>query len=105
VANRFRSLVVSIVSDLGGQDNLSTAQLQLARRCAMISTHCETMEQAVAAGQDFDATVYGTLTGHLTRALKALGLKRQPRDVTPTLQHYLDAARQEDASEAEAENP
>jgi hypothetical protein len=29
------------------------------------------------------------LTGHLTRTLNALGLKREPVDVTPVLNEYL----------------
>ena len=30
------------------------------------------------------------LTGHLTRTLHALGLKREPIDVTPALHAYLE---------------
>jgi hypothetical protein len=48
-----------------------------------------------------DVTAYGTLTGHLTRALKTLGLKREPRDVTPTLQNYLDARQQPEEEDAD----
>jgi hypothetical protein len=106
VATRFRSLVVSIVSDLGGQDALSAGELQLVRRCAMISVQCEVMEQQAAANQTFDVTAYGTLTGHLTRALKAIGLKRVPRDITPTLQKYLEAAATKpDEDEEERKEP
>jgi hypothetical protein len=46
-----------------------------------------------------ELALYGTLTSHLSRALKMIGLKRQLRDVTPTLQTYLDAVRQPEASE------
>ena len=42
-------------------------------------------------GQPLNAAAYGTLTGHLVRALNALGLKREPVDVTPALTEYLDA--------------
>jgi hypothetical protein len=31
----------------------------------------------------------GALTGHLTRTLNGLGLKREPIDVTPVLNDYL----------------
>jgi hypothetical protein len=62
----------------------------------MISVQCEIMERQAVTGQTLDAIAYGTLTGHLTRALRVLGLKRVPHDVTPTLQNYLDAARQPD---------
>jgi hypothetical protein len=102
-ARRFCSLLLGIVSDLGGQDALSTGELQLARRCAQISVQCEIMEQKAAEGETFDVTGYGILTGHLTRALRAIGLKRVPRDVTPTLQDYLDAAQPSDASDPEPE--
>jgi hypothetical protein len=104
VADRFCGLVAGIVGDLGGQDNLSHGQLQLIRRCSMISTQCEIMEAAAAEGKPFDVIAYGQLTGHLTRALKALGLKREPRDVTPTLRDYLEAVRNpEPEEEAETE--
>jgi hypothetical protein len=56
------------------------------------------MEQRAAAGEPFDLTAYSTATGHLGRTLKLLGLKRQPRDETPSLRDYLDAARQPDGA-------
>jgi hypothetical protein len=48
-----------------------------------------------------DLAIYGTLTSHLARTFKLLGLKRQPRDVTPTLQSYLDSVRQRANAEAD----
>ena len=42
-------------------------------------------------GGELNAIAYGTLTGHLVRTLNALGLKREPIDVTPALHQYLDA--------------
>jgi hypothetical protein len=76
--------------ELGGRDSLTEAQQQLVRRCAMISVACELMEKDVMSGQPLNATVYGTLTGTLTRTLSVLGLKREPTDVTPALHQYLD---------------
>jgi len=97
-ARQFRALVHRMAEDLGGVENLSAGQQQLIRRCAMISVACEQMEQKAAAGEAFDATAYGTLTGHLTRALRTLGLKREPREEVPRLQDYLNAARQPDGA-------
>ena len=37
----------------------------------------------------------------VARALKVLGLKRLPRDVTPTLQSYLEAVRRTDTIDAD----
>ena len=44
-------------------------------------------------------TAYVALAGRLTQMLTVLGLKRVPKDVTPTpsLRDYLDAARQPDS--------
>jgi hypothetical protein len=63
---------------------------QLVKRCAMISVACELMEKEAISGQPLNAIAYGTLTGPLTRTLNALGLKREPIDVTPALHEYLD---------------
>jgi hypothetical protein len=90
-AQRFRALAHRMANDLGGRESLTEAQLQLVRRCAMISVACELMEQETVAGQPLNAAAYGTLTGHLTRTLNALGLKREPIDVTLPLHQYLDA--------------
>ena len=56
----------------------------------MLSVQCELMEQEAMAGQQLNASAYGSLTGHLTRTLNALGLKREPIDVTPALHQYLN---------------
>jgi hypothetical protein len=52
------------------------------------------MEQKAAEGGAFDLTTYAVATGHLGRTLKLLGLKRAPRDETPSLREYIDAQRQ-----------
>jgi hypothetical protein len=93
-ARRFRALVERMTNDMGGVQNLSAGEEQLIQRAAMISVTCEQMEQKAANGEPFDLTVYATATGHLGRTLKLLGLKRQPRDETPSLRDYLNAARQ-----------
>jgi hypothetical protein len=76
--------------DLGGSESLTEGQKQLIRRCAMISAQCELMEAETVQGKPLNTIAYGTLTGHLTRTLNALGLKREPIDVTPALNEYLD---------------
>jgi hypothetical protein len=87
MASRFRALLVGIVNDLGGEEMISTGQLQLAKRCAWLSTQCEAMERR----EPFGATTYVAITGRLNQVLRTLGLKRQPRDVTPSLKDYLAA--------------
>lgn len=87
---RFQTVYSRIANDLGGHENLTEAQLQIVRRCAMLSAQCELMESQAVEGQPLNAVAYGTLTGHLVRALNALGLKREPVDVTPALHQYLE---------------
>ena len=89
-ARQFRDILAEICSDMGGRDSgLSEAQRQLARRCATIAIACEKMEGEAAAGNDINLEVYGTLTDRLGRCFQRLGLKRQARDVMPTLAEYL----------------
>jgi hypothetical protein len=92
VARRFRDLVEAISADLGGMDYLSTGELQLVRRASMLSAECEKQE-ALAAREDatFDVDSYIVKTNALKRVLEVLGLKRTPRDITPSLSNYLQA--------------
>jgi len=66
---------LGMMDDLGGQDNLAVGQLQLIRRCAMLSTKCEIMEREEAEGKPSNPLIYSMLTNTLSRALKVLGLK------------------------------
>jgi hypothetical protein len=62
VSRRFRDVLASIATDLGGVDRLSEGQRQIARRCARLSVECEIMDSAAVAGEPFDLDVYGQLT-------------------------------------------
>jgi hypothetical protein len=88
-ARRFRDVLAEIVSDLGGADQLSEGQRQLARRAATISLECERLEARAVTGEAIDLEVYGQLTDRLGRTFGRLGLKRVATDVTPTLAEYL----------------
>jgi hypothetical protein len=89
-ARRFRDVLAAIVSDLGGADHLSEGQRQIARRCAMLAVQCEQIEAAGVQGAAIDLDCYGQLTDRLGRAFQRLGLKRVPKDVSPTLAQILD---------------
>jgi len=94
---RFRDVLAEITSDLGGADLLSEGQRHLARRCATISIACEKLEGEAAAGTPIDLELYGRLTDRLGRAFQRLGLKREPRDIGPSL---ADIIAQDEAEEA-----
>jgi hypothetical protein len=88
---RFRDVLCQIIADLGGPEQLSEAQRQLARRCALLSVECEKLEAIGVRGEAIDLEVYGSLTDRLGRAFQRLGLKRVAKDVTPTLGQILCA--------------
>ena len=83
VARRFRDLVAAIVSDLGGAENVSEGQRQLARRAAALSVQCELIEADMARGEKIDTEDFVRLVNSLNRTLGSIGLKRRARDVTP----------------------
>jgi hypothetical protein len=88
-ARRFRDIFAAIVSDLGGSDLLTEGQKQLARRCSLLAIECEQIEAKAVVGEEIDLEAYGVMTDRLGRAFQRLGLKRVPKDITPSLQAYL----------------
>jgi len=70
------------VADLGGRSNLSEAQLALIKRAATLEVELEQMEGRLSQGEQVDLDVFGRATGNLRRVWEALGLKREPRDIT-----------------------
>jgi hypothetical protein len=89
-ARRWSDVLAEIISDIGGHDaGLSEGQRQLARRATTIAIACERMEGEAAAGKAIDLEQYGRLTDRLGRAFQRLGLRRQARDVSQTLDQYL----------------
>jgi hypothetical protein len=90
-ARRFRDLVETMTLDLGGLDRLSEGQKQLVRRAAGLAIMSEGVEADLCRNLAFDADQYGQLCDRLGRCLQRLGLERVSRDVTPSLQSYLQA--------------
>jgi hypothetical protein len=81
-SRRYRDLVGGFVSDLGGRDALSMAQMSLIRRAAAITCECELMEAKLSAGVEIDLDRFTRSASHLRRILETLGLQRVSRDVT-----------------------
>jgi hypothetical protein len=102
-ARRWRDLVELHANDLGGSDTLSQAQLSLCRRAATIEIELEAAEGRLSMGEPIDLDLFTRATGHLRRLLETLGIERRPRDVTPSLQEYLQTLSEqpEDADEPE----
>jgi hypothetical protein len=82
-------LIVGHISDYGGSDLLSEAQLSLIRRAAAIEAELERLDAMLSRNEHVDLGQYGRAASHLRRLFETLGLERKARDVTPTLPDIL----------------
>jgi hypothetical protein len=89
-SRRYYDLCTGHISDLGGRDMLSEAQLSLIRRASAIECELERLDAALSLGEAVDLDSYGRATSHLRRLFETLGLKRQPRTVEPSLADILN---------------
>jgi hypothetical protein len=95
---RAKDLIALHLSDLGGEDNTSSAERSIVRRVAVLTVELEALEREFAtAGQATPEKLelYQRTANSLRRLLEAVGLQRRPRDVTPSL---TDIMREEDAA-------
>jgi hypothetical protein len=80
---RYKDLIASHASDLGGMEVLSEAQASLIRRCAAMEVELEAMEAKLSKGEEINLDLFTRTAGHLRRYLASLGIRRQPLDITP----------------------
>jgi hypothetical protein len=94
-SRRFRDIVVATCNDLGGYENLSAAEIAIVRRAATIQVELEAQEARLANGEakGFSLIEYAQAANGMRRLLETVGIKRVPRDVSPSLADILrDAA-------------
>jgi hypothetical protein len=99
---RCKDLIEIHLADLGGIDNASAAVRSLVRRACVLTVELESLELKFAkAGQANadDLDLYQRTAGNLRRLLEVVGLKRVPRDVTPSVQDYLSHVNAQEAAE------
>jgi hypothetical protein len=83
-ARRWNDLIFAHISDLGGSETLSEAQISLCRRAATMECELEAMEGRMSAGEPIDTGVYGRLAIRLCRLLELVGIKPpQARPIDP----------------------
>jgi hypothetical protein len=104
---RVKDAIADHLSDLGGEEHASVAERSLVRRAAVLTAELERLEVRFAlAGADEvradDLELYQRGTNTLRRALESLGLRRRPKDITPTLDQYLRRRQADDADSVEA---
>ena len=90
-ARRYRDLAMSFADDLGGADKLTEAQRTLIAQAATLQVQSERVQAAVLRGEVIDVEQLTRLANAAMRILSRLGLKRERRDTTPTLDEYLAA--------------
>ena len=88
-ARLYGQAVADVVSDLGGDDNVSRAELELVRRAAGLSVLAALAESRLLAGEDMDISELVSVGNAQRRILATLGLQRRAVDTTPDLQTYL----------------
>ena len=90
-SRRWRDLYALHLSDYGGQEYMSEAQLAI---CGMAATARVEMERIAArmsegAATPDDVDLYNRLAGNLRRHLETLGIERRQRDVTDDIDRVL----------------
>jgi len=90
-ARRYRDLVLEIVADQGGIENLAQARLQLIRRFAAASVLAESLEASLVDGKTIDIAEHAQLCSSLVRLAQRIGINRRLKNITPDLQDYLEA--------------
>jgi hypothetical protein len=101
---RLRDLISLHLSDLGGDDAVSEAERSIIRRAATLTVELERLELIFAlAGQAQPEQIdlYQRTANSLRRLLESIGIKRVPRDVTPSL---ADIAAEIEAGKREEEH-
>lgn len=91
-ARRLRDVLNALVTDLGGECAVSEAERSICRRAATLTTEMERLETKFALAGEADPAdldLYQRTAGTLRRLLESVGLKRRPKDVTPTLAEYV----------------
>jgi hypothetical protein len=89
VARRYRDIMSAVVSDQGGAQHLSEAQLQLIRRFSAASMLAEQMEARLAQGEQINIQEYSVLVSTIMRVAQRIGIGRRAKNVTPSLGDYL----------------
>jgi hypothetical protein len=93
-ARRMRDVIELHISDLGGLENASEAERSIIRRAATLTIELERLEAKFSTlpngPRDSDLDMYQRCSNSLRRLLETIGIKRVPRDVTPTLQGFLN---------------
>lgn len=86
----------AIIDDLGGRENISTLESMQADHAAVTDALATSIEVRLLAGTEIPlkereaATVLATTLNVFNRIATQLGNARRPREVTPSVEQYLE---------------
>jgi hypothetical protein len=95
---RLRDLIELHVSDLGGDDAVTAAEMSIVRRVATLTVELERLEARFAVdggASPADLDLYQRASGNLRRLLETIGLERRAKPVM-SLKDYLTGKAQAD---------
>jgi hypothetical protein len=107
----FNQLTSQIISDLGGEDNVSTVMRELIASFAASSLLQRGQITKLLSGERIDISEFAAIAVSLIRGANRIGTERRSRNVTPTLgdilredleQQRREADRREDQQRQEA---
>lgn len=91
-ARRYHDVMQAVIADMGGVDRCSEARVALVRRFAAACVLAEQLEAKLVNGETIDVGEHALLSSTLTRLVQRIGLGRIPKNITPHLHDYLEAA-------------
>lgn len=107
-SRRARDVHRQLVQDRGGVSVVSTAETLIARRAAVLEAELERYEVGFAEAGEAEASalcLYQTVANCQRRLLEAIGLERRARDVTQTIEQFVDDIEAAKATEKAAGKP
>jgi hypothetical protein len=91
----YRDLVAAYASDLGGWDDLTSAQRAIVRRIAYMDCELEEMEGSRSKSEPVDFDRYARNAVRQRNLLDLIGLERRPKEVTDIVTYVRLKAEQE----------
>jgi hypothetical protein len=85
----YDGIVANITSDLGGHDQLSTIENTLVAAFAGVAVHVGDLNAKLLRGDHIDLGEHAVVVSSLVRIASRPGVHRRPREVAPSLDHYL----------------
>jgi hypothetical protein len=91
LARRYRDILAQLTKDIGGDP--SEAEAIIIRRATTLAVWCEQAEAEAAGGKPLNIGEYTTATNTLRRLLADIGLERRMKDITLSIDAYLNGGR------------